>query len=167
MSALGTVYCSVDLVRSRSAGLCLDFCLMDGDVGRCWCYSVLPQLAARGISVTVADGDSGASSALGCNKFWPEWPASSACVQRSLVVCLVGCSLCWLVGWLAAGVRFIVVLLVLVMSTQQVRHFLRWSNYFKLLPAQHRSGSRISHRRVVHHGCVHTCIARRALPAVQ
>ena len=36
------------------------------------------KLAARGISVTVADGDSGASSALGCDKLWPEWPASSA-----------------------------------------------------------------------------------------
>ena len=36
------------------------------------------KMAARGISVMVADGDSGASSALGCSAFYPDWPASSA-----------------------------------------------------------------------------------------
>ena len=32
------------------------------------------------MSVTVADGDSGASSALGCDRAWPDWPATSAWV---------------------------------------------------------------------------------------
>ena len=36
------------------------------------------KMAARGMTVVIADGDSGVSSGLGCKKrFAPDWPASS------------------------------------------------------------------------------------------